>query len=76
MPPLPSISCNGSGMGFSALAIALVSAGLAEGPVAPTGGVAGEVEEADGVGDESPAGSAAAAVQASAEAQASEVIRV
>jgi hypothetical protein len=35
----------------------------------------GEVEEADEVWDELPAGSAAVAVQASAEAKASEVIR-
>ena len=40
------------------------------------GGLVGEVEEADGVWDGLPAGSAAVAVQANAEAKANEVIRV
>ena len=43
---------------------------------AAVGGWVGEVEEADEVWDELPAGSAAVAVQANAEAKASEVIRV
>jgi hypothetical protein len=75
-PPLPSISCNGSGIGFSAFAVALVSAEMADGLSAATGGGVGDVEEADEVGDERPAGSAAVVVQASAEATASEAIRV
>jgi len=60
-PPLPPISCNGSGIGFSGFAAASVSAGSAE--------------EDDEVGEELPAGSAAMAVQASAEVKASVVIR-
>jgi len=40
------------------------------------GGWVGEVEEADEVLDEFPAGSAAETVQASAEAKANEVIRI
>jgi hypothetical protein len=73
---LPSISCNGNGIGFSAFAVALLSPELAETLSAPAGGWEGEVEEADEVLDELPAGSAAVAVQASAEAKASEVIRI
>jgi hypothetical protein len=73
---LPSISCNGKGIGFSAFAVALASAELAEALSAVTGGWEGEVEEADEVLDELPTGSAAAAVQASAEAKANEVIRI
>jgi len=53
-----------------------VAAGLPAGFSATTGGLVGEVREADEVGDELPAGSAAVAVQANAEAKASEVIRV
>lgn len=75
-PPLPSIWCNGNGIGFSAFAVALVSPELAEALSAAMGGLVGEVEEADEVSDELPAGSAAVAVQASAEAKANEVIRV
>jgi hypothetical protein len=75
-PPLPSISCNGNGIDFSAFAVALLSPELAETLSAPAGGWEGEVEEADEVLDELPAGSAAVAVQASAEAKASEVIRI
>jgi hypothetical protein len=73
---LPSISCNGIGIDFSAFAVALASAELAEALTAAAGGCEGEVEEADEVLDELPAGSAAVAVQASAEAKASEVIRI
>ena len=76
MPPLPSISCNGNGIGFSAFAVAFVLPELAEALSAAMGGLVGGVEEADGVWDELPAGSAAVAVQASAEAKANEVIRV
>jgi hypothetical protein len=75
-PPLPSISCNGSGIGFSPFAVVLGSPELAEALSAATGGWVGEVEEAGGVWDELPAGSAAVAVQANAEAKASEMIRV
>ncbi|MGD0259777.1 MAG: hypothetical protein ABSD29_08110 [Verrucomicrobiota bacterium] len=75
-PPLPSISCNGNGVGFPACAVTFVSPELAEALSAATGGVVREVEEADEVGDELSAGSAAVAVQANAEAKASEVIRV
>jgi hypothetical protein len=56
--------------------VALASAELAEALSAVTGGWEGEVEEADEVLDELPTGSAAAAVQASAEAKANEVIRI
>jgi hypothetical protein len=58
------------------LAVALVAAELPGGVSAAPAGAAGEGEERGEVGDELPAGSAAAAVQASAEAKASEVIRV
>jgi hypothetical protein len=56
--------------------VALLSPEPAEALSAAMGGWVGEVEEADGVWDELPAGSAAVAVQANAEAKASEVIRV
>jgi hypothetical protein len=49
---------------------------LAEALSAATGGGVEEVEEVDEVGDELTAGSAAVAVQASAEATANEVIRI
>jgi len=75
-PPLPSISCNGNGIGFSSSPWPLLSPKLGEALSAPTGGWEREVEEADEVLDELPAGSAAEAVQASAEAQANEVIRI
>jgi len=58
------------------LAATVAPAGLAEGPSAATGGLVGEEGEVDGVSDELPAGSAAVAVQANAEAKASEMIRV
>ena len=73
-PPLPSISCSGSGIGFSAFAVE--SPELPEGLSASTGGLLGEVEEVEEVWDGLPAGSAAVAVQANAEAKASEVIRI
>ena len=73
-PPLPSISCSGSG--FSGFAAALASAGLAEDWSAATGGLVEEGEEEGDVWDGLPAGSAAVAVQANAEAKASEVIRI
>jgi len=75
MPPLPSISCNGNGIGFPAFAVALVSHELAEALSAAMGGLLGQVEEAGEVWEELPAGSAAVAVQASADAKANEVIR-
>ena len=56
--------------------MALASAELAEALSAVMGGWEGEVEEADEVLDELPTGSAAAAVQASAEAKANEMIRI
>jgi hypothetical protein len=43
---------------------------------ASTGGLLGEVDEVEEVWDGLPAGSAAVAVQANAEAKASEVIRI
>jgi len=58
------------------LAATVAPAGLAEELSAATGGLVGEEGEAEGVWDELPAGSAAAAVQANAEAKAREVIRV
>jgi hypothetical protein len=63
------------GIGFSAFAVTLVSAALAEGVSATRGGLEGEEEEEDELRDESPAGSAAAVVQASARAKANGVIR-
>jgi hypothetical protein len=47
-----------------------------EGLSASTGGLLGEVDEVEEVWDGLPAGSAAVAVQANAEAKASEVIRI
>ena len=76
MPPLPSISCRGNGGGFSVLAAALAPAGPTEGLSATTADGAGEAGGVDEVGDELPAGSAALAAQANAEAKASEMIRV
>jgi hypothetical protein len=73
---LPSISCKGKGIGFSARAVTFVFPELVEALSAATGGWVGDVEEVDEVSDELPAGSAAAVVQASAEAKASEVVRV
>jgi hypothetical protein len=49
---------------------------LAEALSAATGGWVEEEEEVDEVSDDPPAGSTAVAAQASAEAKASEVIRV
>jgi len=63
-------------MGFSALAVALVPPEPGEALSDAMGGGVGEAGEADGVWDELPAGSAAVAVHANAEAKASEVIRV
>ena len=76
MPPLPSISCSGKGIGFSAFAVTLLSPELAEAVSAVMGGLVGGVGEAGEVCDDPPAGSAAVAVQANAEAKANEVIRV
>ena len=61
---------------LSAFAVALLPPELAEALSAARDGWVGEVEETDEVLDELPAGSAAMAVQASAEAKANEVIRV
>jgi hypothetical protein len=55
--------------------VALVSHELAEALSAAMGGLLGQVEEAGEVWEELPAGSAAVAVQASADAKANEVIR-
>jgi hypothetical protein len=52
------------------------AAGLAEGLSAATGGLVREEGEVEEVWDELAAGSAAVAVQANAEAEASEVIRI
>jgi len=56
--------------------MAFASPAPADALSAAMGGLVGEVEEPDEVWDELPAGSAAVAVQANAEAKASEVIRV
>jgi hypothetical protein len=53
---LPSISCSGSGIGFSAFAVE--SPELPAGLSASTGGLLGEVEEVEEVWDVLPAGSA------------------
>jgi hypothetical protein len=58
------------------LAAAWAPAVLSGGLSATAGGSEGEEEEEGGVCDELPAGSAAVAVQANAEAKASEVIRI
>jgi len=47
--PLPSISCNGNGIGFPAFAVALASPGLAGAVSATMGGWVGEAEEANEV---------------------------